>query len=244
MSDELAVAVTQTGATTTLVVRGPLTMYTSATLSMALRKYLLDCGRVLVDVSGLRLLWHQGVTVFATALDSVGGWPAARLALFGVRGALATHLHATGLSSRVHLAVDAAAAAGLLEHRPARVRRSIDLAPTVRAPALARLLLVNACEDWQLDDALKQRAIHVVDQLVGNAIEHAVGRRVLRIELDARGLGVALDDGSPAVADLRARKGAGLSLVEELSDGWGVAPSRTGKTVWALLRLPGRGRPL
>lgn len=237
MSDELTVAVTETGTTTSLVVRGPLSLRTSAALSAALRKHLLDRGRVLVDVSELSLLWRPAAAVFATSLEAVGGWPAARLALFGARGELAARLDANGSRSGVHLAANADDAAALLERRPARVRRSIDLHSTVQAPALARLLLADVCADWDLDEAVLQRAVQVVNELVTNAVEHSVGQHTLRLVLDARGLGVAVDDSTPAEHDLRARARLGLAVVEELSDAWGVAPSRKGKSVWALLRL-------
>jgi anti-sigma regulatory factor (Ser/Thr protein kinase) len=136
----------------------------------------------------------------------------------------------------VHCAANAVDAAALLDRPPQRVSRRIELPSTVQAPALARLLLADACADWDLDEALRQRAVQVVNELVTNAVEHSVGRHTLRLVLDARGLSVAVDDGTPADPDLRARARLGLAVVEELSDAWGVAPSRRGKSVWALLR--------
>jgi hypothetical protein len=52
-----------------------------------LSKALADPGRVLVDVSGLRVSSSAAVQVFPSVLAGAGGWPAARLGLFGRRGA-------------------------------------------------------------------------------------------------------------------------------------------------------------
>jgi hypothetical protein len=63
--------------------RGSLTLREISRVREAVVKALLDTGHVLVDLSGLRCPQPALVSVFSTALTVSGGWPAARLVLFG-----------------------------------------------------------------------------------------------------------------------------------------------------------------
>lgn len=234
MSEDLELRVEETATAHVVVARGALSLRTTAPLSAAVRKGLLDRGRVLVDVSGLRVEWRPSIQLFGTALAAAGGWPSARLVLVGPTAELARLLRDYGTTVEVPLAADPAEALRLLDRRPQRVRRTIEL-PTGRyAPQFARLLLTAACEDWHLEE-LRDRAQVVANELVTNAVEHAPGSATLSLALDDRGLTVGVEDRRPSPG-LRERAGMGLRVVGGLSDSWGVSPHDDGKTVWALLR--------
>lgn len=234
MPDELIHRVEDTAEAQVLVLEGPLSLRTSPQLSTVLGKLLLDRGRVLVDVSGLRVAWRPSLNVLPAALAAAGGWPAARLVIFGARPDLAAALYATGTVSEIPLAADRDEALRLLARRPRRVRRTTALPSSRDAAPLARMLLADACADWSLTD-LEDRARIVVNELVTNAVEHARGPNALKLGLDDRGLTVAVEDESETT-DLQDRAQLGLRVVGELSDRWGAIAHRRGKTVWALLR--------
>jgi anti-sigma regulatory factor (Ser/Thr protein kinase) len=75
----------------------------------------------------------------------------------------------------------------------------------------------------------------VVDELVGNAYEHAHRPRWLRVTRERRGLLVEVSDDEATVDRVAAGGGHGLRLVDQLSLGWGVRATEPGKTVWALV---------
>jgi anti-sigma regulatory factor (Ser/Thr protein kinase) len=239
VSEELSCRVEDAAEALVLVVGGPLSLRTTPRLSTVLRKHLLDRGRVLVDLSGTWLGWRPALNLFPAALAVTGGWPSARLALFGAPAGVAAALHATGMSVEVHVAADRHEALSLLGHRPRRVRRTTSLPISGEAALLARLLVKEACADWDLP-VLVERARIVVNELVTNAVEHSGGRDgvTMMLSLDGRGLTIGVDDGwRPSSAmELHRRAQLGLRVVDELSDGWGVTTRADGKTVWALLR--------
>ena len=110
------------------------------------------------------------------------------------------------------------------------------------APRRARALLRAATEDWDLDEDLSHDAAMVVTELVANAVDHAGTPSTLRVDLDDRGLYVAVRDGRPDRAprprpvDPTAPRGRGLQMIDALTASWGVTVHADGKTVWALLR--------
>ena len=77
-----------------LAVSGELSPRSAGLVSGAVAKALADPGRVLVDVSGLRVTWPPAVQVFPSVLAGAGGWPGARLVLFGPDAGLARSLAA------------------------------------------------------------------------------------------------------------------------------------------------------
>ena len=58
-----------------LAVSGELSLCSAGLVTWAVSKALLDVGRVLVDVSGLRLARPSAAHLFPTTLEAVGGWP-------------------------------------------------------------------------------------------------------------------------------------------------------------------------
>ncbi len=93
-----------------------------------------------------------------------------------------------------------------------------------------------------LDDALL-----LISELVTNSVLHGGPPIVLAIECDGEGLKVRVRDGAadlpvPRVAGEDDESGRGLSLVDLLTDTWGVEPVEdehgAGKQVWFELRRP------
>ena len=84
----------------------------------------------------------------------------------------------------------------------------------------------------------------VSNELVANAVLHARTECRLTVQLDARGLTVAVRDHRrgwirrPPSIDATNLRGLGLFVVERLSRSWGTSPTADGKKVWALLPTP------
>jgi anti-sigma regulatory factor (Ser/Thr protein kinase) len=245
--DDLAVTTRDIGPAVVLAPRGDLSLRTVAQLGRVLEKQLADRGRVLVDVSGLALSWRPAVEVFPTALAATTGWPAARLVLFGPpTGGL---LHAAApLSALVHVADSEVAAVLLLDVRPRRLTRRVELPCGLEAAKWGRLLVDAVCEDWDVTDVDVHAVRMVASELVSNAVLHAGTSSVLTLTLTARDLRVGVRDyrpgGGPAPADAEpgASGSMGMVLVAGVSRTWGISRHHDGKTVWASLRRGAAGR--
>ena len=216
---------------------GELSRRSAELVTGTVSKALHDVGRVLVDVSGLRVAWPPAVQVFPSAVEAVGGWPAARLVVFGADARLAETLCALRVPATVPLAPDQSTARLLLHRRPPTVARRLDLANELSSPRRARLFVTTACQDWRLDSVCDD-AVIVASELVENAVVHARTRCRLAIRLDDRGLTIAVRDRGPFTV-LHPRPGHGLFMVAEVSRAWDVSPTEEGKSVWALLPIAG-----
>jgi anti-sigma regulatory factor (Ser/Thr protein kinase) len=223
-----------------VLLTGPVSMATVPVLRAAVAKALAARGRAVADLSGLVLEWEPAATLFATALAAAGGWPAARLALHGASPELRRALQRARVTESVPLAADRDAARALLDVRPARVSRHLDLPVDAGSPATARAFVAALCGDWDLP-ATAAPAVQVVDELVSNAVVHARTACRVVVTLDPRGLRLGVRDfgppaavrARPAPVDLPGRRG--LHLVELLSRRWGVRDEHPGRVVWAEL---------
>jgi hypothetical protein len=201
---------------------------------------LTEAGRVLVDLSGLRMTWTPAAQVFPSVLTAAGGWPAARLVLFGADADLSRSLTTLNVTHTVPLAVDETTARQVLLCRPPAIARTLDLGEEPSASRRARLFVKASCREWQID-AVCDDAVLVASELVGNAVTHARTACRLELRLDALGLTVAVRDydfrGSlvPLACTSAGRRDHGLFLVASISRAWGVTPTEEGKNVWALL---------
>lgn len=219
-----------------LTVDGVLGTRTAPQLDRALRKQLLDRGRLLVDVSRLDLTSTAVLASFPAALAATGGWPASRMVLVSRGGPVGEAMRQSGRHREVPVAGDVSEALALLERRPARVRRTTDLPTGPDAAPFARLLLRSVCEDWRIPADAVDRAAIVVNELVSNAVQHTLGPGELALAHSRRGLWISVRDGSAARPVLTAESdGLGLRAVAELSRAWGVTPTGSGKSVWALI---------
>jgi anti-sigma regulatory factor (Ser/Thr protein kinase) len=222
---------------------GRLSLATLARVRTVLDKLLADRGAVVVDLAALRLGWRAAVEVFPAALAAAGGWPLARLVLTGAGPELAAALRSLRIPRTVPLVDQPAAAAERLLRRPDRVTRSRDLPADTSAPAAARALVREVCEDWGTATALDAAAL-VANELVTNAVQHARTSCRLGVTLDERGLRVAVRDYAPGhtprprPVDATHGGGRGLHLVALLAAGWGAHGHPDGKTVWATIDVP------
>jgi anti-sigma regulatory factor (Ser/Thr protein kinase) len=88
----------------------------------------------------------------------------------------------------------------------------------------------------------------IVSELISNALRHArpLPSGEVRVAWSRQGdlIRMAVSDGGAMTEPRRARPtlsslgGRGLSIVETLSDGWGVLHDDYGTTVWAILHSP------
>ena len=237
----LAVEIVREHEPSVVALRGELSLRTVGSLSKTLTKLLLNQGRVLVDLTRLRVGWTPALQVFPTALASAGGWPSARLVLFGANQQMTTSLHRVRVPTTVPLAQGTRDARAQLKKRPSRVTRSHELANDVSSPRRARALVRDACSDWDLT-AIAGEATLVASELVTNVAQHARTSCRLRIAVDDRGLHLAVRDFGPGrvpplrpLGDVGAAGSGGLHLVALMSKRWGVTPYADGKTVWAVL---------
>jgi anti-sigma regulatory factor (Ser/Thr protein kinase) len=228
-----------------LAVSGELSQRSAGLVSGAVSAALANSGRVLVDVSGLRVTWPPAVGLFGSILAGMGGWPRVRLVLFGADAALARSLAAQRVSATVPVAPDETTARQLLDRRPRVLAQHLDLEQPRSATRRARTFVQAACADWQLDDIrddFLDDATIVACELVDNAVLHAGPSYRLTLRYDVFGLTIAVRDRRPdrlpqALPDDPGGPShlSGLFLVAALSREWGVIPGQDEKTVWALL---------
>jgi anti-anti-sigma regulatory factor/anti-sigma regulatory factor (Ser/Thr protein kinase) len=222
-----------------LVASGMLSLDSARSISLVLAKALAETGRVLVDVSGLRIADVTAAQVFPSVLARMGGWPDSRLVLFAADPELTRTLEDLRVTLKVPLAADETAARLLLGRRPPVVARTVDLEHAPESARRARLFVDAACVDWRLE-MIKGDAMVVASELVANAVLHAGTASRLALRCRERGLTIAVYDSRPdLLPPLRAvaegRLGHGLLLVAALSLHWGVRQGRDEKCVWAFL---------
>jgi anti-sigma regulatory factor (Ser/Thr protein kinase) len=226
-----------------LRLRGGLSLATVPRVRAAVGKLLRDRGSVVVDLAEMHLAWTPAAEVFPSALAAAGGWPAARLVLAGPDAELDRQLRALRIHRAVPVAEDRSVAPARLWQRPERVTRHRDLPGAVGAPAAARTLVREACEDWSATAAQDAAAL-VASELVSNAVQHARSGCRVSVTVDPAGLHVGVRDYArgcsprPRPVDAAQAAGRGLHLVAMLATRWGVQEHDDGKTTWALIALP------
>jgi hypothetical protein len=219
---------------------GPLSLSTAPRVGNTLTKLLARNRPVVVDLSGLELGWCPAVEVFSAALQAGGGWPLARMALFGANADLAEALHTVRVDERVPLTVDYSAARGRMDSPPEVVVRQVSLPSFSGACVIARSAAANACRDWELPD-LAPNAGLIAGELVLNAVEHARCAPQMTLTLHRSGITISVRDGlrcTPPRPQLRCvgqAGGWGLLMVTALATRWGVSVHDDGKSVWAKL---------
>lgn len=210
-------------------------------------KSLLGVGRVVIDVSGLHSSQAAFVTVFPAALAAAGGWPSARLVLFGAQPRLRSILVSARIAETVPLVADLSSAVAILEERPPQVRRHRNLSCHDTAPSAARRFVRETCKLWQLSPDIEEVAELMATELVTNAVEHAHSSSRLTLTLTRSAFGVAVRDYCPSPIprprpiDVKAFRGRGLHLVACLAQTWGGNQHPDGKTIWASLALDSPG---
>jgi anti-sigma regulatory factor (Ser/Thr protein kinase)/anti-anti-sigma regulatory factor len=224
-----------------LRLRGRLSVRSNARVRESIAKSLLGTGRVLIDLSRLRCAQTSFLSVFPAALAVAGGWPSARLVLFGADAALRSALVSARIPETVPLAADLVSARALLEQRPPLVRRHRDLPMHRTAAAAGRMLVREVCTAWLLPQEICEAAELVTNELVSNAVEHAHSSSRLTITYTGAVLRVSVRDycpmpiPRPRPIDIAARRGRGLHLIAALAQNWSVDRHPDGKTMWASL---------
>lgn len=214
-----------------LTPRGELCPHTADTLHTTVYAYLVGWSDVLVDLRSLTVVHPRLLHVFPTALADAGGWPAARLVLFGAPARTARQLRTEGIVAAVLTATHRMGARGMLAVRPERLSRRTDLTPDLDV----RAVVTSASEAWGVAGRFPD-AVLVATELVSNAVRHGATPAVLILALDRHGMHVAVRDAAPGGARaIRTGRGRGLNLVAELARAWGVSAHADGKTVWAVL---------
>lgn len=107
------------------------------------------------------------------------------------------------------------------------------------SPRLARRFVNDALGGWSLQSLCDSVEL-LTNELVTNVVLHVRGDLLLRLRRLPERLRVEVSDTSPSrphashpVGDgVEATTGRGLMLIEAMSDGWGVEPTETGKTIW------------
>ncbi|HEU0104273.1 MAG TPA: ATP-binding protein [Mycobacteriales bacterium] len=102
--------------------------------------------------------------------------------------------------------------------------------------ASVRRFAVSACLAGGLDPLCDTLAL-LVSEVATNALVHGSGNVQVRVTAAGPVLRVEVADDSPRMPEPRAaglleEGGRGLSLVEQLSRGWGVYREGAGKVVW------------
>ena len=119
-----------------------------------------------------------------------------------------------------------------------------QLAPSRRAPAVARQFTRGYLADIGASPWCQQAGELVASELVTNALVHAHSAARLWISIaDGMARIEVTDDGpgEPALRDPGPEGGYGLWLTDMLAQSWGVIPAAqgSGKTVWFTISLTG-----
>lgn len=113
--------------------------------------------------------------------------------------------------------------------------------PAAAVVAESRALLTAALHAWGMRDSFLSDTVLVANELVANAVDHALTVFNLTARLRGQIVTLSVHDNSSAHPvlqphDVTARRGRGLQLVDYLSLHWGCIPDEGGKTVWAEVR--------
>ncbi|MGI5194708.1 ATP-binding protein [Streptomyces sp. CA-288835] len=111
------------------------------------------------------------------------------------------------------------------------------------AATARRLTQVVVLREWGLSPKITEDAVLLVSELVGNAVRHT-GARVFGLRMRSRRGWIRIEVRDPSrglpclmpVRDLDV-SGRGLTLVDKLSDRWGVDLLPRGKTTWFEIRV-------
>jgi anti-sigma regulatory factor (Ser/Thr protein kinase) len=225
---------------------GELSLAATVTVRSELIKRISECPQaVVIDIDALLITSRIALTVFPAAQRHQPSGPVVPLLL------CADPTTPTGLAVRrvlghtipVYPSRERAVAAALVEHRATR-RVDAHLAAEPQSAGIARRLIADACDDWDLTE-LKEAAVLVVSELVSNAVRYAGTDFDLTASLRGRYLHLAVRDGNPeppsmpswAAAGIPAltTRGRGLQLVSSSATAWGTTVALDGKIVWATL---------
>ena len=182
------------------------------------------------------------LAVFPAVWMKISQWQDIPMVLLAETGPHRDELLSSGVTKFVRTVGDMKEALAVVERPPHRRFRRVPLPQSPTAPLMARAVVREACELWDLA-WLTDDAVLVVSELVENAVRHAHSESVLRVELRPSGLSIAVRDHDPATPTLMnpgpdTPGHRGVRLVDQICVAWGCVPSSDGgKIVWAVLGL-------
>ncbi|MET7648963.1 SpoIIE family protein phosphatase [Streptomyces sp. NPDC005426] len=117
-----------------------------------------------------------------------------------------------------------------------------DLAHDRTTPAVARTLVRDRLEGWDLDEGTVEATELIVSELITNAVRYGTPPLRLRLLLDST-LTCEVHDTSPVSPHLRHARtvdegGRGLFIVSQLATHWGTRYSLGGKALWTEQEVP------
>lgn len=117
-----------------------------------------------------------------------------------------------------------------------------ELAHDRTTPAVARTLVRDRLEGWDLDEDTIEATELIVSELITNAVHYGTPPLQLRVMLD-RTLTCEVHDTSPVAPHLRHARtvdegGRGLFIVSQLANHWGTRYSMDGKALWTEQEIP------
>lgn len=247
---QVAVTADMDGAVIEIAVRGDWHPRLGATVAREIGRCLAGSPTsIVIDVAGVVDPAADSVPVWLSATQAAAAAdPPARLVLcLPAASALANRLGRVGAQRYLPVfGSPAAAREALTGSRPLTDVLRLRLPPSPDSPGVARNLVGDACQAWNLG-ALLHPGRAVLSELVANAVEHA--RTAMEVSLSRRGsaLHLAVRDQSPTlprIIELRPvepgqpldERGRGLRVVHADSVAWGAIPSVGGKMVWATVR--------
>jgi anti-sigma regulatory factor (Ser/Thr protein kinase) len=108
-------------------------------------------------------------------------------------------------------------------------------------PSLARRSVEEFVAGQELHDEAREPLVLIASELVTNAIVYGADPIVLSVSCHDGDVIVEVEDGDSTLEMVQSRAkdrsapgGRGLGIVASLADAWGVRPSQSGKTVWAV----------
>jgi anti-anti-sigma regulatory factor len=220
---------------------GPLALADIAPLRLQLLTCLAEQpDAVLVDLSGLSVKEPRALSVFIAVSRQAARWPGIPIMLCAPKPPTRSLLNAAALRHLPLFATLDAARDEVGVYRTNVPSIRDELLPTIGAARQARDVATDACLRWSLPRLVTPASL-IVDELVGNVVDHANTIATLWLSLHRRFLTIAVRDGSPAEPVLSrpgghgAVGGRGLRLVEATAHNWGWMPTDDGKVVWASL---------
>ena len=127
---------------------------------------------------------------------------------------------------------------------PELLSSAVTLSAAPESVAAGRQWSRATIADWKLDE-VADVAVQLVSELVTNSVEHARTARV-RLMMTHAAATLWIDVGDDDTARLPVIRqagpgdirGRGLTIIEAMSDRWGVSVTGSGKSVWCALAAP------
>lgn len=111
---------------------------------------------------------------------------------------------------------------------------STSLPAVLSSQSTARRFVGDTLRAWGRD-GVAEDAVQIASELVANVLRHTVYKPILRLRLTGTRLRLEVEDSSSLLPVRKAGGplgGWGLTLVDQLSDSWGVRTHPAGKVVW------------